>query len=175
MAEMHSVFELILHGHYWSLTSLAGEGDSKTSRKWHPLELFWRCCGKGLSGLWYMSAFYANYKFRRKTKNLSFPVKVFSPSDSQTMVLFGEYSPLSEKKERKKVKSLSHVQLFATPWTCSPPGSSVHGIFQARILEWVAISVSKRSSWLRDWTRVSYCRQTLYCLSHQGSLKRGYY
>ena len=82
---------------------------------------------------------------------------------------------LKRKKERKKVKSLSHVHLFATPWTCSPPGSSVHGIFQARILEWVAISFSKRSSWLRDWTQVSYCRQTLYCLSHQGSLKRGYY
>ena len=38
---------------------------------------------------------------------------------------------------------LSHVQLFATPWTvCSPPVSSVHAIFQARILEWVAISYS---------------------------------
>ena len=109
MAEMHSVFELVLHGHYWSLTSLAGEGDSKTSRKWHPLELFWRCCGKGLSGLWYMSAFYASYKFRRKTKNLSFPVEVFSPSNSQTMVLFGEYSPLSEKKERKEGRKWSSV------------------------------------------------------------------
>ena len=41
---------------------------------------------------------------------------------------------------------LSRVQLYVTPWTCSPPGSSVHGIFQARILEWVAISSSSRSS-----------------------------
>ena len=32
------------------------------------------------------------------------------------------------------------------PRDCSPPGSSVHGIFQARILEWVAISYSRRSS-----------------------------
>ena len=38
---------------------------------------------------------------------------------------------------------------------CSPPGSSVHGILQARILEWVAISFSKGSSWPRDWTQVS--------------------
>ena len=38
---------------------------------------------------------------------------------------------------------------------CSPPGSSVYGIFQARILEWVAISFSRGSSWLRDWTHVS--------------------
>ena len=30
---------------------------------------------------------------------------------------------------------LSHVQLFATPWTVAPPGSSDHGIFQARIQE----------------------------------------
>ena len=37
----------------------------------------------------------------------------------------------------------------------SQPGSSVHGIFQARILEWVAISFSRRSSQLRDQTRVS--------------------
>ena len=39
---------------------------------------------------------------------------------------------------------------------CSPPGSSVHEIFQARILEWVAISFSRRSSQPRDWTQVSY-------------------
>ena len=37
----------------------------------------------------------------------------------------------------------------------SPPGSSVHGTYQARILEWVVISFSRRSSWPRDQTRVS--------------------
>ena len=37
----------------------------------------------------------------------------------------------------------------------SPPGSSVHGIIQARILEWVAISFSRGSSWTRDRTQVS--------------------
>ena len=36
-----------------------------------------------------------------------------------------------------KVKSLSHVQL-CNPMDCSPPGSSAHGILQARILEWAA-------------------------------------
>ena len=39
------------------------------------------------------------------------------------------------------------------PLDCSPPGSSVPGIFQARILEWVAISFSRGSSRPRDWTR----------------------
>ena len=39
---------------------------------------------------------------------------------------------------------------------CSLPGSSIHGIFQARIiLEWVAISFSRGSFWPRDWTQVS--------------------
>ena len=40
-----------------------------------------------------------------------------------------------------KVKSLSHVQL-SDPMDCSLPGSSVHGIFQARVLEWGAIAFS---------------------------------
>ena len=46
---------------------------------------------------------------------------------------------------------------------CSPPGSSVHRIFQARTLEWVAISPSRGSSWPRDRTPV-FCigRQVLY-------------
>ena len=38
---------------------------------------------------------------------------------------------------------------------CSPPGSSVHGILQARILEWAAIPFSRVSSPSRDQTRVS--------------------
>ena len=47
----------------------------------------------------------------------------------------------------------------------SPPGSSVHGILQARILGWVAISFSRGSSWPRDWTQcLRHCWQTLYCL-----------
>ena len=41
------------------------------------------------------------------------------------------------------------------PRHCSPPGSSVHGILQARILEWVDIFFSRESSWPRKWTSVS--------------------
>ena len=44
---------------------------------------------------------------------------------------------------------------FATPMGYSPPGSSVHGISQARILEWVAISSSRGSSQDKDQTCVS--------------------
>ena len=41
------------------------------------------------------------------------------------------------------------------PIDCSLPGSSAHGIFQARVLEWAAVSFSRRSSQPRDQTQVS--------------------
>ena len=49
---------------------------------------------------------------------------------------------------------LSCVWLFATLMDCSLPGSPVLGILQARILQWVAISFSRGSSWPRDRTWV---------------------
>ena len=56
------------------------------------------------------------------------------------------------------------------PMDSSPPGSSDHGISQARILEWVAISFSRGSSHPRDQTWVSFIgRQMLYHLRYQGS------
>ena len=56
-------------------------------------------------------------------------------------------------KKSVKWKSLSRVWLFVTPWTAGL--SSVLGILQARTLEWVAISFSRRSSPPRNWTQVS--------------------
>ena len=44
------------------------------------------------------------------------------------------------------------MSLFYNPMDWSPPGPSVHGISQARILEWVAVSCSRGSSWPRDRT-----------------------
>ena len=58
-------------------------------------------------------------------------------------------------KWKVKVKSLSHVTL-CNPMDCSLPGSSIHGIFQARILERVVISFSWRSSRPRHWTQASH-------------------
>ena len=56
------------------------------------------------------------------------------------------------------------------PVACSPPVFSVHGILQAKLLEWVAILFPRRSSQPRDrtWVLLHY-RQILYHLSHQGS------
>ena len=59
---------------------------------------------------------------------------------------------------------------------CSPPGFSVHGISQARILEWVAMPSSRGSSQPRDQTHISYVscigRRVLYQQCHLGSLPK---
>ena len=60
--------------------------------------------------------------------------------------------PVPYHEKWREVKSLSHVQLCG-PMDCSLPGSSVHGIFQARVLEWVAISFPGGPSQLRDQSR----------------------
>ena len=53
-----------------------------------------------------------------------------------------------------KWKAFSHVRLCDTT-DCSPPDSSVHGILQARILEWVAMPFSRGSSWAEDGTCIA--------------------
>ena len=68
-----------------------------------------------------------------------------------------------------RMRALSCLTLCG-PMDCSPAGSSVRGILQARILEWVAIFHSRGSSQPRDWTQVSCIgRQVLYHLNHRGS------
>ena len=49
-------------------------------------------------------------------------------------------------------QSLSCIRLFVISMDCSPPGSSVHGILQATILEWVSVPFSRGSSQPRDRT-----------------------
>ena len=66
-----------------------------------------------------------------------------------------------------KVKLLSCVRLCDL-MDCSLPGSSVHGAFQARVLELFAISFSRGSSHQGSNPGVPHCRQMLYRLSHQG-------
>ena len=62
---------------------------------------------------------------------------------------------IKTKAKCMHVHLLNHVRLFGDAMDCSLPGSSVHGISQARLLEWVAISFSRGSSGSRDQTLVS--------------------
>ena len=69
---------------------------------------------------------------------------------------YTQYLVITDKgKEAEKDYVLYLVaQLCLTlcnPMDCGPPGFSVHGVFQARILEWVSVSYSRASSQLRDY------------------------
>ena len=65
-----------------------------------------------------------------------------------------------------RAKSLQLCLTLCNTMDYNLPDSSVHGILQARILDWVAMPSSRGSSWPRDWTRISYIscigRQVLY-------------
>ena len=69
-----------------------------------------------------------------------------------------------------RAKLLQSCSTLCDPMDCSPPGFSVHGILQARILEWVAMLSSRGSSWPRDQTCISFVsctgRQVLYHSHH---------
>ena len=73
---------------------------------------------------------------------------IFQILSLKTFLWWEEDEAPSERRPESwseaKWKSLSHVRLFAIPWT-----------LRARILEWVAYPFSSRSSWPRNWTRVS--------------------
>ena len=64
------------------------------------------------------------------------------------------YSDLTLKLKSENEVAQSCLTL-CDPMDCTPPGTSVHEIFQARILEWVAISFSRGSSQPRDQIQVS--------------------
>ena len=65
------------------------------------------------------------------------------------------------------VKSLQSCPILCHPMDCSPPDSSVHGILQARILEWIAVPFSRGSSPPRGGTCVSY----VSCIGRQVLLR----
>ena len=109
---------------------------------------------------------------------------VFPSSHRNPWILWGQ-----KRKERKECEVTQSCPTLKIPWTVgsSVPGSSVHGIFQVRVLEGVAISFSRGSSWSWNFPGKSirvgihflptqgsnsglpHCGQMLYHLSHLGS------
>ena len=71
------------------------------------------------------------------------------------MVLLKILCRFHKKLKCHSVKVTQSCLTLCDPMHCSPPGSSVHGILQARMLEWVAIPFSRASSQPRDQTQVS--------------------
>ena len=72
-------------------------------------------------------------------------------------------------------KSLQTCLTLCNSMDCSPLSSSVHEIFQARILAWVAISFSEDFPPTKGLNLgLLHCRQVLYQLSHEGNQKENY-
>ena len=99
---------------------------------------------------WICSAFKCSFDefVGEKVVSQSYSSAILAPPPENSVPLFTMRQPWSE------VKSLSHVRLFETPWTCSPPGSSIHEIFKARIWKCVAISSSNEAALLVHKSRV---------------------
>jgi len=102
--------------------------------------------------------------FRSNSQEVVKPILNPGLSSSKAPVFdLAQYEDKSETNLDFVFQLVSHVRLFCDPMHCSPPGSSVHGVSQARVLEWAAISFSRGSSWPRDQTHISYIgRQILY-------------
>ena len=81
----------------------------------------------------------------------------YSPwvAKSQTRLNNWAHMSLSQLVGKWKLVVAQSCLTLCDPMDCSPSGFSVHGILQARILEWVAIPFSRGSSWLRDRTWIS--------------------
>ena len=98
--------------------------------------------------------------------------RCFTIWDTREALLYATCLQLRERVKENVAKCLTVSQLrcrfygsgsevaqscptFCDHMDCSLPGSAIYGIFQARVLEWVAISFSRGSSQPRDWTQVS--------------------
>ena len=80
----------------------------------------------------------------------SFPIKILSNRKSDA-----SYKHITRPPVLKSTQSLQSCPILCDPMDCSPPGSSVHGILQVRIVEWVAMPYSRGSSGPRDQIHVS--------------------
>ena len=122
---------------------------------------------QGTKKTWVPSLDWEDFSWGRKWQ----PAPVFLPVKSLEQRSLEGYSPWSDKELDTTdwlTPSLSHFSLYTCyvlaaqsrltlcdPVDCSTPGSSIHGILQVRILEWVATPFSRRSSQSREQTQVS--------------------
>ena len=106
-----------------------------------------------------------------RESHLTIPLETLSPEGMQLQTQAWAIYSLN-----RLLCVCSVMSCVCNPMDCSPPGSSVHGISQARILEWVAISFSRGSSQPRDQTQIS-CLSCRWILYHYATweAQRGYY
>ena len=78
--------------------------------------------------------------------------------------MVGQTESIGSNVEKVKVLVAQSCLTLCNPMDCSPPGSSVHGILQARMLEWVAMPFSRGSSWHRGRIWVSCVAGRLFTI-----------
>ena len=94
--------------------------------------------------------FYVNIHFCRRPSGISIVIVL------NLLVSFGRINILTTLNLPIHSEGTQSCPTLCNPVDCSQPGSSIHGIFQARVLEWVAISFSRGSSRPRDQTQVCH-------------------
>ena len=101
---------------------------------------------------------YKQWKFQHKYCGFWPPASLWSIQPCQGLSRWRlNYLPVRSETAKHvcALSCFSHVRLCGT-MNCSPPGSSAHGVLQARILEWVAVPSSRGSYWSRDQSCISY-------------------
>ena len=101
---------------------------------------------------------YKTSNFQQKSQNMQWNLNVWSSTEKKAV---NSNSPTEAPaldlldRDSHPARAQPLHSCLTDPVGGSPPGSSVHGIPQARTLEWAAIFSSRGSSWPRDWTSVS--------------------
>ena len=109
-----------------------------------------------------ISKVYVGCKEENKKEKKNFQI-YFDFSKQNILVPFpSRYGDILERKV--KVFDTQLCLTSSDPMDCSPPGSSIHGILHARILEWTAISFSRGSSQPRDLIQVSHIAGRFFLL-----------
>ena len=145
-------------------------------RKWQPTPVFLPGESQG-RGTWW-AAVYGVAQSRTQLKWLSMHARSYQICNSML-------SPKTMHRPKKSCyRKTVPIDLLNTclhacpsscltlcnPMGCSLPCSSVHGIFQAKIMKWVAIFSSRRTSWPRDWTCVSCIASGFFTAEPSGLL-----
>ena len=94
-------------------------------------------------------------KIKKITRDKEGHIMIKGSNQEEDITILSIYAPNIGAIHKTIHKSQYIRQTLCDPMDCSLPGSSLHGILQARVLEWVAISFSRGSSRPRDQTQVS--------------------